>query len=137
MNIRTLGDLLRITESELLGYKNFGETSLTEIKQMLSTKGLRLGQGLEEQQKQIRREVFERYKGTPMEAQLNRPVADLDLSVRARKALSMLNIRTCGDLASCTEAELMGVKNFGMTSLAEIKERLAVAGLSLRELEIT
>ena len=27
MNIRTLGDLLRITEAELLGYKNFGETN--------------------------------------------------------------------------------------------------------------
>ena len=46
MNIRTLGDLLKITEAELLSYKNFGETSLVEIKQMLAQKGLRLGQGL-------------------------------------------------------------------------------------------
>jgi len=43
MSIRTLGDLLRITEAELLSYKNFGETSLNEIKAMLSQKGLRLG----------------------------------------------------------------------------------------------
>ena len=46
MNIRTLGDLLRITEAELMSYKNFGETSLTEIKAMLSARGLRLGQGM-------------------------------------------------------------------------------------------
>src|SRR5580692_7293583 len=49
MNIRTLGDLLKITEQELLSYKNFGETSLEEIKTMLTNKGLHLGQGLEEQ----------------------------------------------------------------------------------------
>ena len=31
MNIRNLGDLLKVTEAELLAYKNFGETSLLEI----------------------------------------------------------------------------------------------------------
>src|SRR5687768_9030934 len=44
MNIRTLGDLLRTSEAELLAYKNFGETSLNEIKALLAQKGLRLGQ---------------------------------------------------------------------------------------------
>ena len=43
MNIRTLGDLVKKTEAELLSYKNFGETSLTEIKEILKNKGLRLG----------------------------------------------------------------------------------------------
>src|SRR5215213_2264982 len=44
MNIRSLGDLLKTTEPELLAYKNFGETSLNEIKALLAQKGLRLGQ---------------------------------------------------------------------------------------------
>src|SRR3954452_18878350 len=48
MNIRNLGDLLKVTEAELLGYKNFGETSLNEIKALLASKGLRLGQALED-----------------------------------------------------------------------------------------
>src|SRR5262249_40532035 len=48
MNIRTLGDLTRISEQQLLSSKNFGETSLGEIKEILSSKGLRLGQSLEE-----------------------------------------------------------------------------------------
>src|SRR5438270_6687330 len=48
MNLRTLGDLLRTTEAELLSYKNFGETSLNEIKALLAQKGLRLGQAAEE-----------------------------------------------------------------------------------------
>src|SRR5213080_782623 len=48
MNIRSLGDLLRTTEQELLSYKNFGETSLNEIKALLAQKGLRLGQAAED-----------------------------------------------------------------------------------------
>src|SRR5439155_101415 len=47
MNIKSLGDLLRTSEQELLSYKNFGETSLNEIKALLAQKGLRLGQNLE------------------------------------------------------------------------------------------
>jgi len=54
--------------------------------------------------------------------------------VRARKALQLLSISTLGELASRTEAELMGVKNFGATSLHEIRERLAQHGLALRTL---
>ena len=55
--------------------------------------------------------------------------------MRDRKALQMLGINSVGDLATRTEAELMGVKNFGSTSLDEIKERLASFGLELRTLD--
>src|SRR5207244_9903659 len=48
MNIKTLGDLTRVSEQHLLSSKNFGETSLTEIKEMMASKGLHLGQSLEE-----------------------------------------------------------------------------------------
>lgn len=135
MNIRSLGDLLRITEAELMSYKNFGESSLQEIKRMLAAKGLRLGQGLEDAHRAARRQIAEQLRGTGREAVLAKPVSDLQLSVRSRKALQLLGIETLGDLASHTEAELMGVKNFGATSLMEIKERLAEHGLQLRSLE--
>jgi DNA-directed RNA polymerase subunit alpha len=135
MNVRTLGDLLRISEAELLSYKNFGETSLTEIKEMLSDKGLKLGQGMDDAHRAARRAIAEQYKGTGKEGVLSKPVTDLSLSVRARKALQLLNIQTLGDLASHTEAELMGVKNFGATSLHEIRERLVEHGLDLRNLD--
>src|SRR3954463_7290949 len=48
MTLRSLGDLLRTSEAELLSYKNFGETSLNEIKALLASKGLRLGQAAED-----------------------------------------------------------------------------------------
>ena len=135
MNIRSLGDLLRITESELLSYKNFGETSLLEIKQMLAAKGLRLGQLADDHHRHARHEVYESAKGSAAAVFLEKPINDLNLTIRARKAIQALNIRTIGDLCSRTEAELMGVKNFGSTSLVEIRERLGDLGLSLRQLE--
>ena len=134
MNIRTLGDLLKVSEAELLSYRNFGETSLVEIKNMLSSKGLRLGQGVDGQLRRNPNEAFEELKGLAPDHVLNKPISSLDLSVRARKALQLLGIGTIGDLAMRTEAELMGVKNFGSTSLDEIKERLEAHNLSLRKL---
>ncbi len=137
MNIRTLGDLLRVTEAELRSYKNFGDSSIDEIKAMLAQRGLRLGQAVEEQRSAVKRAVYDQLKtaaGSDDEM-FNRGVNELDLSVRARKALSLLNIQTIGDLCMRTEAELMGVKNFGMTSLVEIKEKITSMGLALRTLE--
>lgn len=135
MNIRTLGDLLRTTEAELLAYKNFGESSLVEIKQMLASKGMRLGQGVEDAHRAARRKVIDSLKGSGKEVVLDKAVSELNLSVRARKALQLLNIQTLGDLMSHTEAELMGVKNFGATSLQEVKDKLTEYGLVLRKLD--
>ena len=135
MNIRTLGDLLKITEAELLGYKNFGETSLEEIKQMLTNKGLRLGQALEEQQSQARKDLLKTVAANVPEHILNKNVNELELSVRSRKALQRLGVASVGELATRTEAELLGVKNFGQTSLLEIKQRLQELGLGLRKLD--
>jgi DNA-directed RNA polymerase subunit alpha len=137
MNIRTLADLLRVTEAELSAYKNLGDSSLDEIKAMLGQRGLKLGQAVEQQQSAAKKAGYEAIKtevGGDDEL-LNRSVSELQLSVRARKALALLSIQSLGDLCLKTDAELMGVKNFGMTSLLEIKEKLATLGLSLRKLE--
>lgn len=42
-NIKTIADLVKKTEDEMLGFKNFGKKSLTEIKQLLAGMGLSLG----------------------------------------------------------------------------------------------
>lgn len=135
MNIRTLGDLLKTTEQELLSYKNFGETSLNEIKGLLASKGLRLGQSLEPGEAPIgRRDPVELPENVAPEI-LSKAVGDMELSVRSRKALQRLNINSVGELAQRTEQELMACKNFGQTSLNEIKHQLTTYGLSLRKLD--
>jgi DNA-directed RNA polymerase subunit alpha len=135
MKIQTIGDLLNITEAELLSYKNFGETSLKEVKAILETKGLTLGMALEEKPFT----QAETPEGMEIEGQdqglVNKPIDDLQLSVRARKCLLKLNIRTIGELTYKTDAELLGCKNFGVTSLNEIKKALGDLGLKLRSLD--
>lgn len=46
-NIKTIGDLVQKTESEMLRTKNFGKKSLNEIKEILAEMGLSLGTKLE------------------------------------------------------------------------------------------
>jgi DNA-directed RNA polymerase subunit alpha len=135
MNIRTLGDLLRVTEAELLAYKNFGETSLQEIKSILQAKGLRLGQLLENRSVETRGDQEEPVDADEDAEMLATPIGELALSVRARKGLQRLNINTLGDVVRRTEAELLGCKNFGLMSLNEIKQCLQDKGLALRTLE--
>ncbi|HED64617.1 MAG TPA: DNA-directed RNA polymerase subunit alpha [Planctomycetes bacterium] len=62
---------------------------------------------------------------------LDRPIADLELSVRARNCLDSANLMTLRDLVSLSESEVMKLKNLGKTSLTEIKSRLSERGLSL------
>ena len=143
MGIRTLDDLTRITESELLSYKNFGETSLNEIKAILASKGLRLGQALEDQASRRAAAVLpgalaedeEERQPTADQALLSKSIDDLNLSVRSRKCLQKLSVETVGDLMDYTEPQLMAVKNFGMISLKEVKEKLSELGLELRKSE--
>jgi DNA-directed RNA polymerase subunit alpha len=134
MNIRSLGDLLKTSEQELLSYKNFGETSLNEIKALLAQKGLRLGQAADDGKSAVARRAPV-VSGNIAPDVLSKSVSDLELSVRSRKALQRLNINTIGELASRTEDELLGCKNFGQTSLNEIKQQLTSFGLSLRKLD--
>jgi len=135
MSIITLGDLLNISEAELLSYKNFGETSLREIKALLETKSLHLGMALEEKQLSPT-EISDLSVAEDKDEQLlNKPIDDLQLSVRARKCLQKLEIRTLDDLTRRTEAELLGCKNFGVTSLNEIEKSIGNLGLSLRTLD--
>jgi DNA-directed RNA polymerase subunit alpha len=134
MQIETLGDLIRRTEPELLSYKNFGETSLQEIKDILAQKGLRLGMGREEQTASVQAAARTLLGIEPERGDiLMKKIEDLELSVRSKNAMSMLGVETLGDLARLSEKDLMQVKNFGQTSMNEVKEKLAEFGLSLAE----
>ena len=151
MNLVTLGDLVRKTEPELLAYKNFGETSLQEIKDILAQKGLRLGMTSEDDAPLFGGGAAPR----PADAQLDAlfggapgmdvgtaatpgrepdeiPIESLDLSIRARRCMDNLEIKTLGDLLQHSEAELLNSKNFGQTSLNEVRRKLDGFGFALR-----
>ena len=130
MDILTLGDLTEVNEQELLAGKNFGETSLHEIHEMLAAHGLAIGENLHKVS--VREPVFETHLSPEEQAMMNKPVAELNVSVRARKCMVRLGIATIGQLVNRTGDELLSSRNFGVTSLNEIRQRLSEVGLSLR-----
>jgi DNA-directed RNA polymerase subunit alpha len=129
--IETLGDLTAISEHDLLSSKNFGETSLREIRDILKTRGLSIGQFAS--RSPLSAPIYTPEAVSPQEqAILEAPVGDLNLSVRARKCLSRLNLVSIGELLSKTADELLSVRNFGVTSLNEVRAKLTEMGLRLR-----
>ncbi len=164
MNIGSLGDLVRKSEAELLAYKNFGETSLQEIKDILAQKGLRLGMNYEDDSAPLYQAPRQQAEaqldalfgappapspiggplGTPMATgapasaggdgsdPMDVPIEQLDLSIRARRCMDNLEIRTINDLVQHSEAELLASKNFGQTSLNEVRRKLEGMGVTLK-----
>jgi DNA-directed RNA polymerase subunit alpha len=130
MNINSLGDLTEVSEQELLAGKNFGETSLHEIRDLLQSHGLRIGQN--QHMVQPREPAFEANLSPEEQAIMNKPVTDLNVSVRARKCMVRLGINSLGQLLQRTPDELLSSRNFGVTSLNEIRARLGDIGLKLR-----
>jgi DNA-directed RNA polymerase subunit alpha len=133
LRIGTIGDLAGKTENELLKLDNFGMTSLAEVKELLARKGLGLAH---EQAGSVSLEPWEMASPGVDPAKttdlLNRSIFTFDWSSRSRKCLERLKLYTVGDLVNKTEADFLNTRNFGRTSLNEIKQRLNSLGLGLK-----
>lgn len=62
---------------------------------------------------------------------LSKSIDMLELSVRAKNCLDSESVTTMRDLVQMSEPELLKVRNFGKTSLKEVKSKLSALGLSL------
>ncbi len=146
MNIRTLGDLVSHTEVDLMGFKNFGETSLNEIRRLLANRGLKLGMRRDDGSFMIP-EDFNAGRNMNLESELawlgeltaeqkealELQISSLALSVRCHRVLvERLNLQRVGDVLLYTEEDLLSMPNFGITSLNELKQKLTEYGLRLR-----
>ncbi|MHC4879629.1 MAG: DNA-directed RNA polymerase subunit alpha C-terminal domain-containing protein [Planctomycetota bacterium] len=114
LGIETIGDVTRITEPELMSSKNFGEITLVELREVMSRFGLQIGQA-------VGRESLK-----------DLTVDELGLSVRAANTLSLTAITTVAELVERTADELLALNGFGVTSLNEVRRKLAERGLHLR-----
>ena len=124
LGIETLGDLCKKSEDDLLTIPNFGKTSLREVRECLTSKGLNISAG-------------EAPGGFPAAAamapdMLTRPLTDLEWSGRLAKIFETLKWKTIGDIMQRSEKELLLLKNFGPTSVEEISKALESLGVSLR-----
>ena len=70
---------------------------------------------------------------THQEKVLDKPIEELDLSVRSYNCLKRADIQTVKDLTERTEADMMKVRNLGTKSLDEIKLKLAELGVGFRQ----
>ena len=82
----------------------------------------------EKKEEDIRRKEKEREE---LRLKLSMSISELDLSVRSANCLASEHIETLGELVSRSEADLLKVRNFGKTSLREVKKKLSELGLVL------
>ncbi len=66
---------------------------------------------------------------------LEMSIEELDLSVRSYNCLKRAGINTVEELTRKTEEDMMKVRNLGRKSLEEVRQKLAVLGLSLKQTE--
>ncbi|TVR16088.1 MAG: tetratricopeptide repeat protein [Planctomycetota bacterium] len=127
MNIFTLGDLVSITETEMLNYKNFGETSLKEVQEMLDARGLRLG---------YLRDDDERGFNKADQKTLAETIERMELSSKTVQVLERLGVGKIGDLLGYTDVDLYRVAGSGQSVVQELSTALGAYGLSLPQPEI-
>jgi DNA-directed RNA polymerase subunit alpha len=80
---------------------------------------------------QTRTEIVAPAMDEELRQKLERPIAALDLSVRASNCLEAAKIGTIGELVRLTESDLLQIRSFGKTSLMEVRQKLNEAGLAL------
>jgi Bacterial RNA polymerase, alpha chain C terminal domain/Sigma-70, region 4 len=69
-------------------------------------------------------------------ANIDFPIERLNLSLRAYNCLTKNGINTVRELQNCSDEVLLSIKNFGQTSLAEVRSKLANFKLPSQPLQI-
>lgn len=65
-------------------------------------------------------------------AELDKQIGDLDLSVRSYNCLKRAGIHSVRQLVEFSENDLLNIRNFGVKSIEEVKDKLESMGLSLK-----
>jgi DNA-directed RNA polymerase subunit alpha len=134
LGVNSLGDLVAKSEEDLLQIPNFGRTSLRELKEFLSSKGLSLASasgpgGIMEPAAEEAPVVAD---GPVSEETLKKNLSDFEWSGRIRKVFEKMSLVTVGDLLKRTEKDLLKSKNLGVTSIKEIRKKLGQLGVSMK-----
>ena len=65
-------------------------------------------------------------------SELDKPIEDLELSVRSFNCLKRAEIHSVRELVGYSEDDLMAIRNFGVKSIEEVKDKLESMGLGLK-----
>ncbi|MBP7509447.1 MAG: hypothetical protein KA807_16665 [Prolixibacteraceae bacterium] len=139
LGVNILSDLVIRSERELIKTRNFGRKSLQEIKDYLSRVGLNFKITNPDEHYLLRRFTFnnetEKTVKTILDPELYPilfiAIEELAFSQRTSNCLKTLKVTYIGDLVRKTETDLLKTKNFGRTSLREIKNKLDIINMQL------
>ncbi len=136
LGVNSLADLVQKSEDDLLAIPNFGRTSLRELKEFLSSKGLSLatasgpgGLVAPPDEGLLAPEVA---AGPVSDETLKKNLSDFEWSGRIRKVFEKMSVVTVGDLLAKTEKDLLKSKNLGVTSIKEIRKKLGQVGVQMK-----
>ncbi len=130
MDITTLGDLTGISEEELLGLKNFGQSSLQEIKDLLARFGRKLADAPAKITEHSRQEEE---AGSPDNEPNDVNINDAGLTDDLAQFLLEMNVNTLEELTQYEEDELKSIYDLDEGYIDEIKNKLAEYELTLKE----
>ena len=71
-------------------------------------------------------------EGQETNAELDKQIEDLDLSVRSYNCLKRAGIHSVRQLVEFSENDLLNIRNFGAKSIEEVKDKLISMGLNLK-----
>jgi len=147
-NCQYVGDIVGLTDTQLLRMQNFGRKSFIEVHELLEALGLRNGLSIagwnheiaEEFRKELEVETPKQDSEVDPRIDLDsadrhlkialvRRVDELGLSVRTLNCLKNKNCEYVGDVICLTNGQLMRTQNFGRKSLKELLEKLEHLGL--------
>lgn len=72
-------------------------------------------------------------EGEETNAELDKQIEDLDLSVRSYNCLKRAGIHSVRQLVEYSENDLLNIRNFGAKSIEEVKDKLISMGLNLKQ----
>ena len=86
---------------------------------------LQINEKKEEEQRKKEKDIED------LRTKLSMSISELDLSVRSANCLQTEKIETIGELVDKSEPDLLKVRNFGKTSLREVRKKLSEINLTL------
>ena len=90
-----------------------------------------IGVAVQPEEQVVEEEIAESPDFDELRKKLEMPISALSLGVRAYNCLDGESIRTVGQLVAWRESALLKVRNFGQTTLDEIKAKLVEIGMDL------
>ena len=123
-NMKTLGDITKVSEYYFSKLPNVGHKTLVEINELLSSHLLSFDMNIDDIDTSVEIDEDE------IISSLNLDTENFDLTQRTRNIIRLLNLSKIGHIIEFSESRLLAQKNFGKKSHNELKKLLLSHNLS-------